>query len=64
MCWDCPYTPTLFGTHSKYNYTPSQNFFIDNEMVGDTANIFIETTFNSDTGPRAVQNSTLKVIFE
>lgn len=23
MCWDCPYTPTLLGTHSKYTYTPT-----------------------------------------
>jgi hypothetical protein len=64
MCWTCPYTPTLLGTHSKYNYHPTQNFFLDNEMIGDTANIYIETIFNSDTGPRETQNTVLKVIFE
>ncbi len=64
MCWDCPYTPTLFGTHSKYNYHPQQNFFLDNEMVGDTANLFIQTIFNSDVGPREEKNTILKVIFE
>lgn len=64
MCWTCPYTPTLLGTHSKYNYHPQQNFFFDNEMIGDTANIYIETIFNSDTGPRETQNTVLKVIFE
>jgi len=64
MCWTCPYTPTLLGTHSKYNYHPQQNFFLDNEMIGDTANIYIETIFNSDTGPRETQNTVLKVIFE
>jgi hypothetical protein len=64
MCWTCPYTPTLLGTHSKYNYRPTQNFFLDNEMIGDTANIYIETIFNSDTGPNEIQNTVLKVIFE
>lgn len=64
ICWTCPYTPTLFGTHSKYNYTPSQTFFLDNEMVGDTANIYIQTIFNSDVGPSETKNTVLKVIFE
>jgi hypothetical protein len=64
MCWTCPYTPTLFGTHSKYNYHPQQNMFFDNEMIGDTANIYIETIFNSDVGPRETVNTVLKVIFE
>jgi hypothetical protein len=64
MCWTCPYTPTLLGTHSKYNYHPTQNFFLDNEMIGDTANIYIETIFNFDTGPSETQNTVLKVIFE
>ena len=64
MCWDCPYTPTLFGTHSKYTYTPHQNFFFDNEMIGDTARIYIQTIFNSDTGPSEEENSLLKVVFQ
>ncbi len=64
MCWDCPYTPTLFGSHSKYNYKPKQNIFFDNEMIGDTANIYIQTVFNSDVGKRETQNKILKVIFE
>jgi hypothetical protein len=64
MCWDCPYTPTLLGTHSKYTYKPKQNFFFDNEMIGDTAHIYIETIFNSDTGTRETKNTVLKVIFE
>ena len=33
MCMDCPYTPTLLGTYSKYNYTPRQQIFFDNEMI-------------------------------
>ena len=50
LCTDCPYAPTLVGTYSRYNYTPTQNFFLDNEMVGDTINVFIETTFNINGG--------------
>lgn len=64
MCWDCPYTTTLIGTHSKYNYHPRQQFFLDNEMVGDTANLYIQTIFNSDVGNSEVKNTILKVIFE
>jgi len=50
FCTECPYAPTIVGTHSKYNYNPTQNFFLDNEMVGDTINIFIETVFNTEGG--------------
>jgi len=50
FCWDCPYAPTVLGTHSKYNYNPKQNIVLDNEMVGDTLNIFIETIFNTEGG--------------
>lgn len=64
ICWDCPYTPTLFGVHSKYNYEPRQNIFFDNEMIGDTAQIFIQVKFNNDIGPSEIQNKVLKVIFE
>lgn len=64
MCWNCPYTTTLFGTHSKYTYTPHQNFFFDNEMIGDTARIYIQTIFNSDTGPSEEKTSVISVIFE
>lgn len=63
-CWDCPYTETLFGTHSKYTYEPKQNIFFDKKMVGDTASIYIQVVFNSDLGKREIQNKILKVIFE
>jgi hypothetical protein len=63
MCLDCPYTETLLGTYSKYNYTPTQNIFFDNEMIGDTATIYIQMTFNSDTGPRVIKNHEMKFIF-
>ena len=49
FCFDCPYAPTLLGTHSKYNYRPTQNILLDNEMVGDTINLFVETIFNNDS---------------
>jgi hypothetical protein len=64
MCWTCPYTETLLGTYSKYNYNPTQNIIFDNEMIGDTAHIHIRTTFNTDLGPREVRNETLNIIFE
>jgi hypothetical protein len=64
MCWDCPYTETLLGTYSKYTYTPKQNIFFDSGMVGDTAHIFIRTTFNTDVGPNEIKNETLNIIFE
>lgn len=63
MCWDCPYTPTLLGTYSKYNYHARQEFFFDNEMAGDTAKVFIKTTFNSDVGPRVEVENEFKIIF-
>ena len=50
FCTECPYAPTIVGTHSKYNYNPTQNFFLDDEMIGDTINIFIETIFNTEGG--------------
>ena len=50
FCTECPYAPTIVGTHSKYNYHPTQNFLLDNEMIGDTINIFIETIFNTEGG--------------
>ena len=50
FCMDCPYAPTIVGTHSKYNYNPTQNIMLDDEMVGDTINIFIETVFNTEGG--------------
>ena len=61
---DCPYTPTLLGTYSKYNYTPRQQIFFDNEMIGDTAQIFIRVLFNNDSGPRVTKDTVFNVIFE
>jgi hypothetical protein len=64
QCLDCPYSETLIGTYSKYNYTPQQQIFFDNEMVGDTAKVFIKSTFNSDLGQRVEIEKEFKIIFE
>ncbi len=64
QCLDCPYSETLIGTYSKYNYTPKQQIFFDNEMVGDTTKIFIRTKFNTDTGESVEVNNEFKIIFE
>tara|TARA_R110000803_G_scaffold38992_1_gene84110 strand:+ start:638 stop:1285 length:648 start_codon:yes stop_codon:yes gene_type:complete len=66
FCFDCPYAPTLLGTHSKYNYRPTQNILLDNEMVGDTINLFVETIFNNDpySGEHEIINNNFKIIIE
>lgn len=63
-CLDCPYSSTLFGTHSKYNYYPTQNIFFDDEMAGDTASIFVQVVFNTDVGKREIRDVEMKIIFE
>jgi len=64
FCWECPYAPTLLGTYSKYNYNPRQQFYLNNEMVGDTLKVFTKTTFNNDIGERVVRESEFKIIVE
>lgn len=64
QCLDCPYSPTLLGTYSKYNYNPQQQIFFDNQMVGDTAKIFIKTKFNNDIGERIEMEKEFNIIFE
>ena len=59
---DHPAASTLLGTYSKYNYQPTQNIFLDNEMVGDTINVFIETQFNTDMGPTEIIEEKISVI--
>lgn len=65
FCTECPYAPTIIGTYSKYNYEPTQNILLDNEMVGDTMNIFIETKFNTEDvndRPSEIIKTQIKVI--
>ena len=64
QCFDCPYSPTLIGTYSKYTYEPQQQILFDSQMIGDTATIFIETKFNSDVGERVTVENEFNVIFE
>ena len=64
QCMDCPYSESLLGTYSKYNYNPRQQIFFDNQMVGDTAKIFIKTKFNNDWGRTVEIDKVIKVIFE
>lgn len=63
-CFDCPYSSTLFGVYSKYNYNPKTHMFLHKQMVGDTAGIYIKTTYNSDIGRREEKFINLNVIFE
>ena len=64
FCYDCQYAPTLLGTHSKYNYKPTQNIILDNEMIGDTINLFVETTFNTDLGETEVIKNNFSIIIK
>ena len=55
-------------------YYTSCNVLLDNEMIGDTINIFIESTFNTDGGvyyhgsdelvPKEIIENNLKVIIK
>jgi hypothetical protein len=64
MCWDCAYTETIIGTHSKYNYSPQQNMFLSKYMKGDTATVFIEVIYNSDVGVSVTKELQLKIVFD
>ena len=59
---DHPAAHTLLGTYSKYTYQPTQNIFLDNEMVGDTINLFIETQLNTDMGETEIIEDKIMVI--
>ena len=62
FCWECPYAETLLGTRSRYTYEPRQQFYLDNEMVGDTLQVFIKTTFNIDLGDSQIIEESFKII--
>ena len=63
-CMDCPFTPTLFDTYSKYTYKPRHMFLFLPEMVGDTATVFIEARFGVGKNKEIKDNHQLKIIFE
>ena len=64
MCWDCPYSKTLIGSYSKYNYNPRQQFIFNENMKGDTLQIRIETLFNSDVGKHQVIEDVFNIVVE
>tara|TARA_Y100000389_G_C17439148_1_gene507500 strand:+ start:49 stop:780 length:732 start_codon:yes stop_codon:yes gene_type:complete len=65
MCLDCPYTPTLVGTYSKYTYEPQMSIFFDDEMIGDTTNIYIEVKHRGNSTYRSsIKEHAIRVIFE
>tara|TARA_R110000868_G_scaffold140437_2_gene355991 strand:- start:1645 stop:2280 length:636 start_codon:yes stop_codon:yes gene_type:complete len=63
-CFDCPYSSSLFGTYSKYNYAPKQNMFLSKYMKNDTANVYIEVLYNSDMGSSVTKKISFKIIFD
>lgn len=61
---DCPYTPTLFGSYSKYNYKPQHSFYMDERTVGDSLKVFVKVIFNSDIGERVEMEHILDIIID
>jgi hypothetical protein len=56
---------TTSGTFSRYTYTPQMSVLFTKNMVGDTANITIQTTFNNDVvGQQEIVTLVLPVIFK
>jgi hypothetical protein len=65
MCLDCPYSETLLGTYSKYTDRPKQNVFYDDEMVGDTINVFIKTLWAAEwEEARVEKNYQIKIVLD
>lgn len=63
-CFDCPYSDRLFATYSQYTRKPRQHFYLDDRMVGDTLEVYVKATYNTDLGWSEETNHTLKVIIE
>ena len=64
FCWECPYSPSLMGSYSKYNYTPRQMFFLDYFMTEDTLKVLVETTFNFDIGSSVIIEDVFNIIVD
>ena len=58
--FDTPYASTLLATYSKYNYHPTQQIIFFKDMIGDTAEIYIEVIWGEFINKQYV----LKVKFE
>ena len=41
----------FFSFFNQNKISEKQNILLDNEMIGDTINIFIESVFNTEGGP-------------
>ncbi len=57
-----PAAKSMLGTRSKYNYNPRQQFYLNNDMVGDTLQVFTRTLFNTDIGDRIEIDNEFKII--
>lgn len=63
-CWDCPYTPRLLGSFTRYSYNTKQQFYLDQYMKGDTLRVMVKATFNSDIGKRVVVEEKFDIIVD
>ena len=57
------------GTKTQYDYVARKMYIMDNEMIGDTANMFVKGTWNGnnwsdETRLKKEVSKTMKVIFE
>lgn len=70
QCLDCPGAKSLLGTYSKYTYEPQQQIFFDSQMVGDTAQVYVRVTWNTDGNPNniggdiEIEDAKFNIIFE
>lgn len=64
-CWDCLYIETILYTYSRYNYHPTFNILVLEEMEGDTATFYIKNDFAENfPNQHQITYNTIKVIFE
>ena len=63
-CWECPYSESTLGARNKYSYYSRKMVYINDSMIGDTVNIFIELQWNTDLGATEVKEDSLKIIIE
>jgi len=63
-CWECPYSESTLGAHNKYSYYSRRMVYINNSMMGDTVNIFMEFQWNTDLGETEVIEDSLKIVIE
>ena len=65
-CFECPYSDRLFATYSRYTYNPQQQIYLDNRMIGDTLEVYVKATFNTEGVDQfdniRVNDHTLRVI--